>query len=546
MKEILNPRDVMFDDEARKSLLNGVKKLSKAVKATLGPVGKNVVIKRKGLSPLITKDGVTVAKEIVLEDPFENLGAELVRAVASKTAEVAGDGTTTATVIAEAILEAGSKQLATGANPADLKRGIDLAVQVIEKELNAMAMPVVGIEQMAQVATVSANGDQTIGKLLAQVISKVGADGVITIEESLTADTVVETIDGLQFDRGYLNPCFVTNPDRGEALWENPKILIYDGRLSAVKDIATGNGKGFLDRVAIAQTPLVVICDDIDGDALTAIVMNRVKGMPLLAVRGPSFGDSRKELLQDIASVIGTKVYSKHDKLNEVELKDLGTADKVVSTRDKTMILGGKGTKDAISSRISSINRRLEDVTNEREKVELKERIARLKNGIAVIRVGAISEVELREKKDRVEDALYATQAAAKEGVVPGGGVALVRCLEALKKLYQSLPIEEAIGCKIMELAIVSPLKQIVENANQSPLSVLEKVCEGKGDFGYNAKTNKYENLLKTGVIDPVKVTKSAVRNAAGVASLVLTTNVLIVEKDIKESKSEQLQSYIQ
>lgn len=540
LNSIPNVRDVMFDDQARNSLLAGVKKLAKAVKATLGPVGKNVVIKRKGLSPLITKDGVTVAREMFLADPFENLGAELVRSVASKTAEVAGDGTTTATVIAEAILEAGSKQLAYGANPADLKRGIDLAVQVIERELNAMAVPVNSIEQMTQVATVSANGDQHIGRLLAEVINKVGAEGIVTIEESPSAETVTETIDGFQFDRGYLNHYFITNPDRGEAVWEEPKILIYDGKLVAVKDIAIGNGKGFLERAAASQSPLVIICDELDGDALTAVVMNRAKsGLPILVVRGPSFGDQRKELLADIAAVVGTKVYSKHDKLNELDLSLLGKASKVVSTKDRTMILGAKGTKEAVSSRIASINKRLEEVSFDTEKVELKERLARLKNGIAVIKVGANSEVELKEKKDRVEDALYATQAAVKEGIVPGGGVALVRCLAAVKKLTSTLSMEEAIGSKIMEQAILSPLKQIVENGNQSPLSVLEKVLEGSGDFGYNAKYNRYENLLKTGVVDPVKVTKSALRNAAGVASLVLTTNVLIVEKDSKPEQFE-------
>lgn len=532
-----NPKQLVFDSVAQNSLLNGVKKLSKAVKATLGPVGKNVVIKKQGSSPIITKDGVTVAKEVILEDPLENLGAELVRYVASRTAEVAGDGTTTATVIAEALLEAGSKQLVVGANPSDLKKGIDLAVLAVEKELSSFATPITSVDQMTQVATISANGDSVIGELLGKVIDKVGSEGVVTIEESTSEETKVETVEGLQFDRGYINHYFITNPDTNEAIWENPKILIYDGKLSAVKDIAVGNGKGFLDRIAAAQVPIVIIADDVDGDALTTLVLNRSKGFQVLAVRAPGFGDYRKEMLHDIAVVVGTKVYSKHDKLNELNLDALGTAKKVSSTKDKTLIVGGQGTPEELSRRIVSIEHQLGSVKSEREKVELKSRIAKLSNGVAVIRVGGISEVEMREKKDRVEDALYATQAAVKEGIVPGGGVALVRCIPAVQKIMMTLSGDTLNGAKIVENALSAPLKQIAENANQSGLAVFEKVWAGLGigkDFGYNARTGQYEKLLSTGVIDPVKVVKCAIKNAAGIAGLMLTTNVVLYELETK------------
>lgn len=533
----LNPKDISFDDVARNSLLTGVRKLAKAVKATLGPVGKNVIIKRTNSSPLITKDGVTVAKEVVLEDRFENLGAELVRLVASKTAEVAGDGTTTATVLAEALLEAGAKQLVVGGNPASLKKGIDLAVSVVEKELANIATPINSAEQMAQVATISANGDSVIGELIAKVISKVGGDGVVTIEESTSEETKYETVEGLQFDRGYINHYFITNPDTSEAVWENPKILVYDGRLSAVKDIAIGNGKGFLDRIAAAQVPIVIIADDIDGDALTTVVLNRSKGFQVLAIRAPAFGDQRKEMLLDIATVTGTKVFSKHDKLNETDLALLGTAKKLVSSKEKTLIIGGGGSQEDVKKRIQAINHRLSEVRTERERVELKERVAKLDNGIAVIKVGGTSELEMKEKRDRVEDALYATQAAVKEGVVPGGGVALVRCIPAVKKLVKELSGDEANGAKILENVLSAPLKQIAENANQSGLAIFEKVVYESKDFGYNARTAKFENLLTTGVIDPTKVVKSAIKNAASIAGLMLTTNVVLIEREKSESQ---------
>ena len=528
------PKEMRFNDEARKAIREGVRKLALAVKTTLGPTGKNVVIKKGTGSPVITKDGVTVAREVSLTDPFENLGAELLREVASKTCDVAGDGTTTATVLAESILEEGVKMLAAGANPSELKRGIDLAVQTVNKHLDTISMPVSTREQIVQVGTISANNDSSIGNLLADVVQKVGKDGVITVEPASGVETYVESVEGLQFEKGYIASGFINNPDTGEAVWENPMILLYDGKISGVREIVVGNNSGLLERAAAANVPFLIIAEDVDGDALTTMVMNRIQGgLKILAVRAPGFGDSRKEYLEDIASVTGTKVFSKQsgNNLNTIQLQDLGGAVKVVVNRDKTLIVGGKGTKAAIGERVKNLQKRLETTPYEMEKTSLRERIGKLTGGVAVVKVGAASEVEMREKKDRVEDALFATRAAVQSGIVPGGGVALVRCIPAVTKLISTLTGDMASGAQIVLRTLSAPLRQIVDNAGQQAGSgVLAKVLELTGSQGYNARTGAYEDLVAAGVVDPTKVTRSALQNAASVAGLMLTTDVLLVE----------------
>lgn len=532
----MSSKEMKFHDEARQAIYKGVQKLAKAVKATLGPTGRNVVIKKVGKPPIITKDGVTVATEVQLEDHFENLGAELVREVASKTATTAGDGTTTATVLAEAILEAGARYLDSGVNATELKRGVDLAVKAVEQELEKLAKPVTSKEEMFQVATVSANNDKELGRLISDLVHDIGSDGVATIEKTATTETVVEKVDGVALQGGYISPYFVTQGN--EAVWDKPRILIYDGRITAARDLVIGNGTGFLEKVAATGHPLVIIAEGVDGEALHALVMNRVQGgQKFLAVKIP-FTPHKSHLLQDIAVLTGGKVFSREagHKLHKVDLADLGSAERIVATATQTMILRGSGAPEAIKQRTQEILDEMARVHSDSEKKYLRERASKLEKGIAIIRVGGASEVELQERFYRVEDALYATQAAVAEGIVPGGGVALARCSTAVKALIPSLESEEQrCGARIVERALTAPLRQIATNAGQSGDVILERVLAGTADFGYNARTNTFGPLYEAGVIDPVKVSKTAIQNAASVAGLVLTTDVLLVEPPAKD-----------
>lgn len=533
-------KDMLFNEDARKAMFTGVQKLARAVKATLGPTGRNVVIKKTGMPPFITKDGVTVANEVVLADHFENIGAELVREVASKTGSMAGDGTTTATVLAEAILEIGAQYLATGVNASELRRGIDEAVKAVTQHLVEMAKPVSSKEEIYQVAAISANNDAEIGKLLADLIDDIGSDGVATIEKSGTSETFVDKVDGLQLQGGYINHYFA-NKENGEAVWDDPRILLFDGRITAARDFILGNQTGLLERAlspASDGRPLVIIADGVDGEALHALVMNRVQGgHKVLACKTP-FALNKTELLEDIATLTGGKVFSKEagHKLNKVDLNELGSCGRIVATKDKTLILQGKGDPEKISTRAKSLYDQVKKETDENTKRALKERAAKLSKGIAVIKVGGSSEVEMKERHDRIEDALYATQAAVDEGVVPGGGVALARCIAIVDAL--SLENEEQRkGASIISKALSAPLKQIAENAGITGEIVLEKVLAKSGNFGYNARDKVYVDMIKAGVIDPVKVTSTAIQNAASVAGLVLTTDVLLVDQpeDLKK-----------
>jgi chaperonin GroEL len=527
-------KDMLFNEDARKAMFSGVKKLARAVKATLGPTGRNVVIKKKDLPPFITKDGVTVANEVVLSDHFENIGAELVREVASKTGSMAGDGTTTATVLAESILKVGEQYLSTGVNATELRRGVDEAVKAVCKELTKMAKPVSSKEEIYQVATISANNDAEIGKLLADLIDDIGSDGVATIEKSGTSETFVEKVDGLQMNSGFLNHYFA-NKENGEAVWDNPRILIYDGRITAARDIIIGNQTGLLERAlspASDGRPLVLIADGVDGEALHALVMNRVQqGHKILAVNTP-FALNKTELLEDLATLTGGSVFSKEagHKLNKVDLDELGSSGRIIATKDKTLILQGKGDPEKIKARAKALYVQAKKETDENIKRALKERAAKLSKGIAIIKVGGSSEIEMKERHDRIEDALYATQAAVDEGVVPGGGVAFVRCIEVVNAL--SLENEEQRkGAAIITKALSSPLKQIAENAGITGEIVLEKILAESGNFGYDARSKEYVDMIKSGLIDPVKVTITALQNAASVAGLVLTTDVLLVDQ---------------
>jgi chaperonin GroEL len=528
--------EMIFQDEARKAVFAGVKKLAQAVKATLGPTGRNVVIKKNNQPPFITKDGVTVAREVELEDPFENIGAELVREVASRTATSAGDGTTTATVLAEAILEIGSRHLASGVNATELKKGVDLAVEAVIKQLDVMAKPVKSKEEIQQVATISANNDAHIGKLLSDLIDEIGAEGVATIDKSGTIDTFVDKVDGLQLSGGYFSQYFKT-ADNGEAVWDNPRILIYAGRLTAARDLILGNGTGFLEKAlspAGDGRPLVIICDGLDGEALHAVVMNRVQqGHKILAVKTP-FTMNKDSLLEDIAVLTGGKVFSKEagHKLHKIDLAELGSAGRVIATAEKTLILQGKGDPVAIKAKVEALSEKANSSTDDFEKRFYRERASKLGKGVAIIRVGGSSEVEMRERRDRVEDAFFATQAAVEEGIVPGGGIALVRCIGVVRELSLKLENEDQrMGATILEKALSSPLRQIAVNTGKSGEVVFDKVMAGEGSFGYNARNDTYVDMYKSGIVDPVKVTKSALLNAASVAGLVLTTDVLLVEK---------------
>jgi chaperonin GroEL len=523
-------KQIIFHEQARAALLRGVNQLADAVKVTLGPKGRNVVLDRKFGSPTITKDGVTVAKEIDLKDAVENLGARLVREVASKTSDIAGDGTTTATVLAQAIMREGAKNVAAGANPMDLKRGIDLAVARVTDELKKMAKPVSGSE-IAQVGTISANSDETIGSIIAEAMAKVGKDGVITVEEAKTIETSLDVVEGMQFDRGYLSPYFVTDQDRLEAVLDDAFILIHEKKISSLKDLLP-----VLERVAESGAPLLVIAEDVDGEALATLVVNKLRGtLKVAAVKAPGFGDRRKAMLEDIAILTGGRAITEDlgIKLENIQPDDLGSAKRIHVDKDNTTIIEGGGTKQAIEGRVKQIRAQVEETTSDYDREKLQERLAKLVGGVAVIKVGAATETEMKEKKARVEDAMHATKAAVEEGIVPGGGVALIRAGKALEKLaaQKDLSDDERIGVELIKRAIEEPLRWIAHNAGQEGSIVVEKVKAAKeAELGFNASTDTYENLVTAGVIDPVKVVRSALQNAASIASLLLTTEALVSE----------------
>lgn len=522
-------KEIKFNIEARNLMKEGVDALTNAVKVTLGPKGRNVVIDKRYGSPQITKDGVTVAKEIELEDRFANMGAQMVKEVASKTADQAGDGTTTATVLAQSIINVGLKNVTAGANPMDLKRGIDKAVEAVVASLKSQSQAVGDdITKIEQVATISANNDITIGKLIADAMSKVKKEGVITVEEAKGTDTEVKIVEGMQFDRGYLSPYFMTNPEKMEAVLENPYILITDKKISTMKDLLP-----VLEPVAQSGRALVVIAEDIDGEALATLVVNRLRGtLKIAAVKAPGFGDRRKEMLEDIAILTGGTVISEEKgiRLDTATLEMLGVAEKISIDKDNTTIVNGSGNKEEIGKRVAQIRKQMETTTSDYDREKLQERLAKLAGGVAVLYIGAASEMEMKEKKDRVDDALSATRAAVEEGIVPGGGVAYIRAIDAIKNLKGDNE-DENTGIAIISRAIEEPLRIIAENAGIEGSIVVQRVKEGKGDFGYNARTNKYENLLGAGVIDPTKVSRIALENAASVAGMFLTTECVLAEK---------------
>ncbi|SFK42091.1 chaperonin GroEL [Proteiniphilum acetatigenes] len=522
-------KEIKFNMDARDLLKKGVDELADAVKVTLGPKGRNVIIDKKYGAPQITKDGVTVAKEVELDDAFQNMGAQLVREVASKTNDDAGDGTTTATVLAQSIIGVGLKNVTAGANPMDLKRGIDKAVATVVDNLKNQAVEVGNdLKKIENVAKISANGDETIGKLIAEAMQKVSKEGVITVEESKGTDTYVDVVEGMQFDRGYISPYFVTDTEAMEVDFENPLILIHDKKISAIKDLLP-----ILEKGIQTGKPLLIIAEDIDSEALTTLVVNRLRGsLKVAAVKAPGFGDRRKEMLEDIAILTGGVVISEEKglTLENASLDMLGSAEKVTIDKDTTTIVNGDGEKEAISNRIGQIRAQIEKTTSDYDREKLQERLAKLAGGVAVLYVGAPSEVEMKEKKDRVQDALSATRAAVEEGTVPGGGVAYVRAIEALEDLKGENE-DETTGIEIVKRAIEEPLRQIVSNAGKEGAVVVQKVREGKADFGYNARTDQYENLYETGVIDPAKVTRVALENAASIAGMFLTTECVITDK---------------
>ncbi len=538
-------KQILHGEDSRQAILRGVNTLADAVKVTLGPKGRNVVIEKKFGSPTITKDGVTVAKEIELRDSLENMGAQMVREVASKTSDVAGDGTTTATVLAQAIYREGVKTVAAGANPMALKRGIDKAVEKIvgkrDKDgvfehtgaLGKFSKPVSG-DMIAQVGTISANGDHEIGQIIAQAMEKVGKDGVITVEESKTMQTHLETVDGMQFDRGYLSPYFVTDPDRMEVALEDAYILIHEKKISTMKDLLP-----LLEQVARNAKPLLIIAEDVDGEALATLVVNKLRGtLNVAAVKAPGFGDRRKAMLEDIAKLTGGRAITEDlgEKLENVKLEDLGRAKRVTIDKDNTTIVDGAGKAEDIQGRVKEIRNQIDKTTSDYDREKLQERLAKLVGGVAVIKVGAATETEMKEKKARVEDAMHATRAAVEEGIVPGGGVALIRSAKEVEALVKTLEGDEKIGAQIIRRAIEEPLRLIVGNAGEEGAVVIGKVLESKDDhYGYNAATNKFEDLVKAGVIDPTKVTRTALQNAASIAGLMLTTEAMVA--DIPEKK---------
>ena len=525
-------KELLFNTDARAKLKKGVDALAEAVKVTLGPKGRNVVIDKKFGSPTVTKDGVTVAKEVEMADPIENMGAQMVKEVATKTSDLAGDGTTTATVLAQAIYREGLKNVTAGANPMELKRGIDKAVQAIVEELKTLSTPTPGKKEIAQVGTISANNDAEIGKLIAEAMEKVGKDGVITVEEAKGLETTLETVDGMQFDRGYLSPYFVTDPEKMEAVLDDAYILIHDKKISAMKDLLP-----VLEKVAQTGRPMLLIAEDVEGEALATLVVNKLRGtLKVAAVKAPGFGDRRKEMLRDISILTGGQVISEEVgfKLENATLNDLGRAKRIVIDKDNTTLVDGKGKEDAIEGRIGEIRAAIEKSTSDYDREKLQERLAKLSGGVAVINVGAATETEMKEKKARVEDALHATRAAVEEGIVAGGGVALIRAQKALEKIRGT--DDEKIGVDIVRRAIEEPIRAIAQNAGVEGSIVLAKVKESKDkNFGYNAATDEYQDLVKEGVIDPTKVTRTALQNAASIAAMLLTTECVVVEK--KEDK---------
>ncbi|OON69395.1 chaperonin GroEL [Hymenobacter sp. CRA2] len=523
---------VQFDIEGRNKLVAGVDKLANAVKVTLGPKGRNVVIDKKFGAPSITKDGVTVAKEIELKDPIENMGAQLVKEVASKTADQAGDGTTTATVLAQAIYRAGLKNVAAGANPMDLKRGIDKAVLAVVANLKQQSKKIENSSEIAQVGTISANNDQEIGKMIADAMDKVGKEGVITVEEARGTETEVKTVEGMQFDRGYLSPYFVTNAEKMEVELDSPFILIYDKKVSTMKELLP-----VLEQVVQTGKPLLIIAEDVDGEALATLVVNKLRGsLKIAAVKAPGFGDRRKAMLEDIAALTGGTVISEERgyKLDNATLDYLGQAEKIIVDKDNTTVVNGKGGKEDIQARVGQIKAQIETTTSDYDKEKLQERLAKLSGGVAILYIGASTEVEMKEKKDRVDDALHATRAAVEEGVVPGGGVALVRALDSLEAV-DTINSDERTGVNIIRTALEAPLRTIVANAGGEGSVVVQKVRDGQGDFGYNAREDRYENLMAAGILDPTKVTRLALENAASIAGLLLTTECVISEEAEEE-----------
>ncbi|MBP9664869.1 MAG: chaperonin GroEL [Pyrinomonadaceae bacterium] len=528
-------KQVIHGEESRAAILRGVNQLADAVKVTLGPKGRNVVIDKKFGSPTITKDGVTVAKEIELKDTLENMGAQMVREVASKTSDVAGDGTTTATVLAQAIIKEGVRTVAAGANPMALKRGIEQAVEVIVADIHKQSKPVAG-DMIAQVGTVSANGDKTIGTIIAEAMDKVGKDGVITVEESKTMETLLEVVEGMQFDRGYLSPYFVTDADRMEAVLEEPYLLIHEKKISNMRDLLP-----ILEQVAKMGRPMLIIAEDVEGEALATLVVNKLRGtLNVAAVKAPGFGDRRKAMLEDIATLTGGKVISEDlgIKLEAITLEDLGKAKKVTIDKENTTIVEGAGSGEAIDGRVKQIRNQIDETSSDYDREKLQERLAKLVGGVAVIKVGAATETEMKEKKARVEDAMHATRAAVEEGIVAGGGVSLVRAIKSLDN-FKTTEEDEQIGVNIVRRALEEPLRQIAGNAGQEGAVVVEKVAGGKDNFGFNAATEQYEDLVAAGVIDPAKVTRTALQNAASIAGLMLTTEAMIA--DIQDDKSDPM-----
>ena len=529
-------KEIRFHQDARAKMLAGVNALANAVRVTLGPKGRNVIIEKSWGSPTVTKDGVTVAKEVELEDKFENMGAQMVREVASKTSDTAGDGTTTATVLAQAIFREGAKLVAAGVNPMELKRGIDKAVAAMVDELKKLSKPTRNSEEIAQVGIVSANGDETIGRMLAEAMEKVGKEGVITIEEAKSMESTLDVVEGMQFDRGYLSPYFVTDPNRMETVLEDPVILLHEKKISNMKDLLP-----LLEQVARQGKPLLIVAEEVEGEALATLVVNKIRGtLAAACVKAPGFGDRRKAMLQDMAVLTGGQVIAEELglKLENVTLKDLGRAKRVVIDKDNTTIIDGAGTKKDIEGRVNEIRKQVEDTTSDYDREKLQERLAKLVGGVAVVKVGAATESEMKEKKARVEDALHATRAAVEEGIVPGGGVALLRAQSVLSEVEGRLEDEQKAGVNIVRRAVEEPLRMISQNAGIDGSIVVDKVKNAKGAFGFNAATEEYEDLVKAGVIDPTKVVRSALQNAASVASLLLTTEAMIAETPKEEGHS--------
>ncbi|MCY4206101.1 MAG: chaperonin GroEL [Bacteroidetes bacterium] len=526
-------KQIIFDADARGSLKRGVDQLASAVKVTLGPKGRNVIIEKKFGSPTITKDGVTVAKEVDLEDKIENVGAQMVKEVASKTNDVAGDGTTTATVLAQAIMTAGLKNVTAGANPMDLKRGIDKAVSQVVNHLRSQSRDIEGRSEIAQVGAISANNDEAIGSFIADAFDKVGKDGVITVEEARGTETTLEVVEGMQFDRGYLSPYFVTNPDDMETVLEDAHLLIFDKKISAMKDLLP-----ILEKIAQTSSPLLVIAEDVEGEALATMVVNKLRGtLRVAAVKAPGFGDRRKAMLEDIAILTGGTVISEEKgyRLENATLDYLGKAKRIVIDKDTTVIVDGAGSADQIKARINQIKQQIETTTSDYDREKLQERLAKLSGGVAVLKIGAATEPEMKEKKARFEDALNATRAAMEEGIVPGGGIALIRSVNSLDKAETDNE-DQTIGVNIVRRALEEPLRQIAANAGVEGSIVVQKVKEGKGDFGYNARTEQYEELVSAGVIDPTKVVRAALENASSVSGLLLTTEAVVADRPEKET----------